>query len=227
MTQLLQWHQAGDHQYKQGVDNLVLFPWDSVTKEYSAGVPWNGVLSVDQAPSGGDPNPRYADNRKYITLYSDEELGLTLNAFMYPTEFEQCDGTTSPATGMHVSQQDRKMFALAYRTKKGDESAGELGYEYHFVYGCKASPSPQTFQSTGETPDINQFSWTLTTTKLDVPNSKPSSHIVVDGTSVTAPKLIALLDILYGEAATTEPVAAATPARIPLPTEIHSILTAV
>jgi hypothetical protein len=226
MAQLLKWHEAGAHQYKQGVDNMVLFPWDSVAKAYGEGVSWNGVVSIDHSPTGGDANPRYADNRKYLTLYSDEELGLAVNAFMYPPEFQQCDGTSSPADGMYASQQERKLFALAYRTKKGDEVAGELGYEYHFVYGCKASPSQQSFQSTGETPDIMQFSWTLTTTKVDVPNSKPSSHIVVDSTTVTAPKMAALLDVLYGEAATTDPVAAEVKSRIPLPTEIYSILNA-
>lgn len=227
MAQLIKWHNAGDHKFEQGVDNMVLFPWDTVASEYGDGIAWNGIIGVNESPSGGDPNPRYADNRKYLTLYSEEELALGLDAFMYPPEFAQCDGSASPAVGMVVGQQERKMFGLCYRTKLGNEITSDLGYRYHFVYGCKASPTQKSYQTIGETPDAIQFSWSLTTTKVDVPGYKPSAHIIVNSNEVTAPKLQALLDIVYGEAAVVDPVTPAVPARLPLPAEIIDILDAV
>lgn len=226
MTQLIKWHGAGDHKFEQGLDNMVLYPWDSVAKDYGDGIPWNGAISIDESPTGGEPNARYADNRKYLTLYSEEELGLGLNAFMYPPEFEECDGTATPIEGLAVQQQERKMFGLCYRTKIGDELTSDLGYKYHFVYGCKASPAQKSYQSTGESPDAMQFSWSITTTKVDVPNFKPSSHLIIDSSKITAPKLAALLEIIYGEEATTQPVAPAVPARLPMPSELISLLGA-
>jgi len=213
--------------FEQGVDNMVLFPWDIAGNKYGDGIAWPGIVSIDESPSGGDPNPRYADNRKYITLYSDEELALGLNSFMFPPEFSECDGTASPGTGLSIYQQDRKLFALAYRTKVGNEVNSDLGYKYHFVYGCKASPSAKSYGSTGESPDAMQFSWSITTTKVDWAGFKPSSHAVVDSTMITAPKLAALLDMIYGEAAIIDPVTAAVPAKFPTPTELLALINAV
>lgn len=225
MAQLLKWHEVGSHVYEQGIDQVVLFPWDTVGGDYGDGVAWNGIIALSEAPVGGDPNPKYADNRKYLTLYSLEELNLTLDAYAYPPEFEECDGSLSPAEGMKITTQDRKMFGLVARTKVGNEITGDLGYKYRFFYGCKASPSQKSFQTIADSPDGITFSWNISTTAVDVTGFKPTPEAIVDSRDVDPARLAALLDIVYGTAAVVSPAAPAVPARLPLPNEIVSILS--
>lgn len=225
MAQLLKWHEVGDHVFEQGIDQVVLFPWDSVGNDYGDGVAWNGVVALTEAPVGADPNPKYADNRKYLTLYSLEELGLTLDAYMYPPEFEACDGTASPAEGMVITTQDRKPFGLVARTKVGNEVNADLGYKYRFYYGCKASPSQKGYQTIADSPDAITFSWNITTNPVNVTGFKPTPEVVVDSREVDPARLAALLEIVYGTAAVVSPAAPAVPARLPLPDEIASILS--
>lgn len=225
MAHQVQWLKAGEKFFQHGVDQVVLYPVVPATGLYGDGVPWNGVTAINESPVGGDPSPKYADNRKYLTIYSVEELNMTLDAYAYPPEFEACDGTASPAEGMLITTQDRTPFGLSYRTKVGNESSNEVGYKYHFVYGCKASPSQKGFATDSDQVDGIVFSWNMTTEPVDVPGHKTSPTVVVDSTKVAPARLTALLDIVYGKAATTTPVAAEVKARLPLPAEIISILT--
>lgn len=203
----LTWDQVGEKLYETGVDHGVLYLPDNAGI-YNTGFAWNGLTTVTESPSGAEPNPQYADNIKYLNLYSAEEFGGTIEAFTYPEEFGQCDGTDLPAPGVAVGQQGRKMFGLCYRTKVGNDVDGtDFGYKLHLIYGCQAAPSEKAYATINDSPEAISFSWEITTTPVPVTDRKPTSLIVIDSTVVPPAEMSALEDILYGKAA----IAAALP----------------
>lgn len=225
MPQLIKWDETATRLFETGVDRAVLFPMSN-SGTYPAGVAWNGIVSITESPSGAEANPKYADNIKYLNLISAEEFGATIDAFTYPDEFGECDGSAEPTPGLLLAQQTRKAFGLAYRTLIGNDVDGnDHGYKLHLIYGAKAAPSERGFQSINDSPEALTFSWEITTTPVEVSGYKPTASLVIDSTKVNAAKLAAFEAILYGTAATTEPVAAAVPARLPLPEEVISLMT--
>lgn len=218
----LVWDQTGERLYETGTDHGVLYPaLDTVsdpTKPYDNGVAWNGLTAVNENPSGAEPTALWADNIKYLNLMSAEDFGFTIEAYTYPTEFEQCDGSRELATGVTIGQQPRKMFGFCYRTLIGnDQQSNDHGYKLHLVYGCLASPSAKNYQTVNDSPEAITFSWEVTTTAVDVTGFKPTALVVVDSTKTDAAKLAALEDILYGNGNTA--------ARLPLPNEVVTIVS--
>lgn len=224
----IDWDLPGQRLYETGVDRVVLYPIrDTIsdpTDPYAAGVAWNGVTAISQSASGGEPTPLWADNIKYLNLMSAEEASLSIEAYTYPDEFEECDGSRTIVTGATIGQQARKMFGLTYRTLIGnDQKQSDYGYKIHFVYGCLASPSDRSYSTVNDSPEAISFNWSVTTTPVDVSGFKPTSVIVVDSTVVTAAKLTALETIIYGTAASgSNP---AVNAKLPLPAQIVTTLT--
>lgn len=213
----LEWDNVGEKTYETGTDRGVLYKQDN-KGEYPAGVAWNGLTAVSESPSGADSNPLYADNIKYLDLRSAEEFGATIEAYTYPEEFEECDGTREIAPGAVIGQQNRKPFGFCYRSILGnDTELNDHGYLIHIIYGMTASPSEKGYQSVNDSPEAISFSWEVTTVPVPVPGFKPTATIVVNSTKVDAAKLKALEDILYG----SEEAAA----RLPLPAEIIEILS--
>ena len=222
----LKWDETGKRFYETGVRNGVLYVRDD-TGAYPAGVPWNGLTSVTESPSGAEPTPLYADDAKYLTLMSAEEFGASIEAYTYPDEFAACDGSASIGTGVTIGQQSRKTFGLCYRTTVGNDIEGEaFGYKLHIIYGALASPSEKAYQTINDSPEAITFSWEVSTTPVAVTGFKPTASLVIDSTKVAEAKMTALEEILYGKDATTDPVAAAVAARLPLPDEIMTILAA-
>lgn len=226
---LLEWDKAGERLYETGVDRVVLYPIrDTIsdpTNPYDAGVAWNGVTAISQSASGGEPTPLWADNIKYLNLMSAEEASLSIEAYTYPDAFEQCDGTRSIVSGATIGQQARKMFGLCYRTLLGnDQKQNDYGYKLHLVYGCLASPSERSYATVNDSPEAISFSWSITTTPIEVSGFKPTSIITIDSTVATAAKLAALEAILYGTPANGN--TAAVSAKLPLPAEIITTLSA-
>lgn len=206
------WDKTGERLYETGVKNGVLYPIDA-TGAYSKGVAWNGLTAVNENPSGAEPNPLYADDIKYLNLMSAEEFGATVEAYTYPDEFAECDGSAEIAKGVSIGQQDRKKFGMCYRTTLGNDVKGaDFGYKLHLVYGAQAAPSDKNFETINDSPDAITFSWELSTTPVAVAGHKPTATITIDSTKVDSAKLKALEDILYG---TDE-----AEARLPLPDEI-------
>jgi len=198
----LTWDDVGEKVYETGVDHGVLYLPD-VAGVYNTGFAWNGLTTVTESPSGADPNPQFADNIKYLNLTSAEEFGGTIEAFTYPEEFGQCDGTALPHPGVAVGQQGRKMFGLSYRTKVGNDVDGvDFGYKLHLIYGCQAAPSEKAYATINDSPAAINFSWAITTTPVPVTGYKPTALIVVDSTVVDPADLTALEALLYGQAAT-------------------------
>jgi hypothetical protein len=193
--------------YETGVDHGVLYIPDEVGV-YSLGVVWNGLTTVTESPTGAEPNAQYADNIKYLNLISAEEFGATIEAFTYPDEFAQCDGTAMPEPGVAVGQQSRKMFGLSYRTLVGNDVDGtDFGYKLHLLYGCQAAPSEKAYATINDSPEALAFSWDVTTSPVPVTDYKPTSLLVVDSTVVDAAALASLEALLYGAGA----IAAALP----------------
>lgn len=196
----LTWDEVGKRFYETGVDRGVLYLPDA-GGAYVNGVAWNGLTSVSETPSGGEPSAQYADNIKYLNLVSAEEFGATVEAFTYPDEFQQFDGLGVPTPGVAVGQQNRRTFGLAYRTRIGNDIDGDdHGYKLHLVYGCQAAPSEKAYNSVNDSPEAATFSWTLTTTPVPVTGMKPTSIITIDSTKVNAAALAALEQVLYGTA---------------------------
>jgi hypothetical protein len=210
MTKLL-WDQVGERQYETGVDQGVLYiPTGGV---YDSGVAWNGLSAVTEKPSGADATPVYADNIKYLNLVAAEEFGGTIEAYTYPPEFAECDGTATPQTGVTVGQQSRKVFGLSYRSLVGNDIDGQdAGYKLHLVYGALAAPSEKAYATVNDSPEALSFSWDFSTTPVAVTGLKPTAILTVDSTLVPSANLQALEDALYGTAG-TEP-------RLPLPDEV-------
>jgi hypothetical protein len=203
----LTWDQVGERLYETGVDHGVLYIPDEVGV-YSLGVVWNGLTTVTESPTGAEPNAQYADNIKYLNLISAEEFGATIEAFTYPDEFAQCDGTAMPEPGVAVGQQSRKMFGLSYRTLVGNDVDGtDFGYKLHLLYGCQAAPSEKAYATINDSPEALAFSWDVTTSPVPVTDYKPTSLLVVDSTVVDAAALASLEALLYGAGA----IAAALP----------------
>lgn len=215
----LKWDQAGERFYETGVSNGVLYIPDE-TGAYANGYAWNGLVSVSESPSGAEASPQYADNIKYLNLISAEEFGATIEAFTYPEEFAQCDGSATISTGILAGQQPRKSFGLCYRTKLGNDRDGaDYGYKLHLVYNCMAAPTEKAYQTVNDSPEAITFSWELTTTPVEVPGFKPTAVITIDSTKVTKPTLEAIEAILYGDD-TNEP-------KLPTPEELIAIATPV
>lgn len=212
----LVWDQTGERLYETGVKNGVLYVQDD-KGAYPAGVAWNGLTAVTESPSGAEATALYADDIKYLNLYSAEEFGATIEAYMYPDEFMECDGSKQAVEGVTFGQQPRKKFGLCYRTSVGNDVLGnDYGYKLHLIYGCTASPSERAYASINDSPEAITFSWELTTDPVAVEGFKPTAIVTIDSTKVDKAKLAALEDILYG--------GDDTESRLPMPNEIMTMM---
>lgn len=210
------WDESGKRLYETGVKNGVLYLQDE-SGVYTKGVAWNGLTAVTESPSGAEATPLYADDIKYLELFSAEEFGATIEAYTYPEEFEACDGSASLGKGVTIGQQDRKTFGLCYRTVLGnDVKSNEYGYKLHLIYGAKAAPSEKGYQTINDSPEAITFSWEVTTTPVNVAGFKPTASVTIDSTKIDAAKLKTIEDMLYG----TESVEA----KLPLPDELKTLL---
>lgn len=215
MSRLI-WDKTGERYYETGVKQGVLYPQSS-GGTYDIGVAWNGLTAVTESPSGAEATPLYADDIKYLNLYSTEEFGATVEAYTYPDEFAECDGSAEIAKGVTIGQQKRKTFGLSYKTTLGNDVDGnDYGYKLHLIYGAVAAPSEKGYATINDSPEAITFSWELSTTPVSVGGFKPTSTITIDSTKTDADKLKALEDILYGTT-DKEP-------RLPLPDEIVTIM---
>ena len=214
----LTWDNTGERLFETAVKNGVLYPIQADGK-YTKGVAWNGLISVTESPSGAEATALYADDIKYVNLLSNEEFGATIEAYTYPDEFAECDGSGTLAEGVLLGQQKRKVFGLCYRTTIGNDVDGnDHGYKLHLVYGCLAAPSEKAYSTINDNPDAITFSWEVTTTPVNVTGFKPTSQITIDSTKVVKEKMTAIEALLYGSEE-KEP-------SLPLPDELAAVLSA-
>ena len=218
----LVWDNTGERLYETGVSKGVLYiPTEGV---YSKGVAWNGLTAVTESPSGAEATPLYADDIKYLNLMSNEEFGCTIEAYTYPDEFAECDGSASLSDGVYIGQQARKTFGFCYRTVIGNDTENnDHGYKLHLIYGCLAAPSEKSYATINDSPEAITFSWEVSTTPVNVTGHKPTACITIDSTKVNPTKLTELENKLYG---TDGNGGSATEPMLPLPDEIAQIFSA-
>ena len=213
----LVWDKTGERLYETGVKNGVLYPM--VDGAYPKGIVWNGLTAVTESPSGAEATPLYADDIKYLNLMSAEEFGATVEAYTYPDEFAECDGSASLGAGVTIGQQPRKTFGMSYKTTVGNDVDNDNhGYKLHLIYGAMASPSEKAYSTINDSPEAITFSWELTTTPVNVTGFKPTASLTIDSTKIAPEKLAAIEALLYGSDSGE--------AKLPLPDEIAGILKA-
>lgn len=188
----------GERYFETGVKNAVLFPYNAKQSKYGKGVAWNGITGVTESPSGAEATPLYADNIKYLNLYSAEDFGATIECYTYPKEWEQCDGSAEIADGVIAGQQARTTFGLVYRTEVGNDVNDRLGYKIHVLYGCKAQPSEKAFATINDSPEAITFSYTVTTTPVKVAGFEPTAIITIDSRKVDEDDLKEFENLIYG-----------------------------
>lgn len=193
----LTWGAPSDRMYETGVRQAVLYKQNGAGA-YTTGFAWNGMTAVTESPSGAESTKLYADDSVYLNLLSVEEFGCTIEAYTYPDEFGECDGSAEPSPGISIGQQPRKPFGFCYRTRIGNALTEEYGYKLHIVYGALAAPSEKAYATVNDSPEAITFSWEVTTTPVPVTGRKPTASLVIDSTKVDATTLAALEDILYG-----------------------------
>lgn len=221
----LVWDKPSERFYETGVKNGVLYV-QGTGGTYPKGVAWNGLTAVTESPSGAEPTPLYADDIKYLNLLSTEEFGATIEAYTYPDEFAECDGSKSLADGVYIGQQARKAFGMCYKTTLGNDTEGnDHGYKLHIIYGALAAPSEKAYETINDSPEAITFSWEISTTPVNVKGSKPTATIVIDSTKANPEKLAALEVILFGADAPNGEGTGTDP-RLPLPDEIATLMTA-
>jgi hypothetical protein len=214
----LTWDAVADRLYETGVDHGVYYPLDE-SGDYTPGVAWNGLETVTETPAGAEATPTYADNIKYLNLISAETFGGTIEAYTYPDEFGEADGTAEPTPGVRLGQQSRKTFGMSYRTILGNAVEGnDFGYKLHLLYGLTAAPSEKAYASVNDSPEAITFSWEVSSIPVGStdPDLKPTSVITIDSTKVDPTALTTLLDELYGTAG--DP-------RLPTPDEVVAMFS--
>lgn len=195
----LVWDKTGERRIETGVDHCALYVYEPSAKTYGKGVAWNGITTISEKPEGAEATDLYADNILYLSMLSAEKMKATIEAYTYPDEFEQCDGSMELIKGVKIGQQARAAFGLVYRTKIGDDVAGQdKGYKLHILYGCKASPSEKGYKTVNDSPEAISFSWELSTTPVNVTGAKPTSSLTISSLDVDSRKLKALEDKLFG-----------------------------
>ena len=210
------WDQTGERLYETGVKQGVLYVQND-DGSYPQGVAWNGLTAVTESPSGAEATPLYADDTKYLELFSNEDFGATVECYTYPEEFAACDGSAELAPGVTIGQQARRAFGLCYRTTLGNDVKGnDYGYKLHLIYGAKAAPSEKAYSTINDSPEAITFSYEVTTTPVNVAGFKPTSSLTIDSTKVAPEKMAALEEVLYGND-TDE-------ARLPLPDEVVTLI---
>ena len=227
MSKLI-WDAIGEKIAETGIKNGVLYPL--VSGVYGNGVAWNGLTSVNEAPTGAEPSPFYADNQKYLELMSEEEFAGSIGCYTYPDEFKPCIGESSLVEGVTIAQQRHVPFGFCYRTEIVNDTTGmDYGYKIHLVYNCQAGVSTRDHTTVNESPELEEMNFEFSATNVPVTGAKPTAHLIIDSTKIpvsAAAKLTALRDILYGKDATTDPVAPAVMTELLLPDEVAAVFAA-
>lgn len=213
-SKALEWDESGKRLYETGVSKGVLYKLSEGT--YPKGIAWPGLTKVAESPEGAEPTALYADNIKYLNIMSAEEFKATVEAYMYPPEFMECDGSAEIAKGVYVGQQDHVPFGMCYRTEIGNDNTSEHGYKIHVIYGAQATPSEKDYNTVNDNPEAITFSWEINTTPVKVSGFKPTATLTIDSTTIAPEKLTELEKILYGSEEAE--------ARLPLPDEIKTLV---
>ena len=192
MTRLA-WDNVGERYFETGVDRGVLY----IPTE-PKGIPWNGLTAVNETASGGDASPLYLDGQKFYNRSLAEEFEASIEAYTYPEEFGICDGTAT-LDELDFTQQSRQPFNFSYRTRLGNDVDGvDFAYKIHIVYNALAQPTSSNYQTLSNSTSAMTFNWNITTTPVDVPGLRPTSHVVINSKRISSKTIGIIEDYLYG-----------------------------
>lgn len=189
----LTWNAIGERLFETGIDRGVLYIHGE------EGVPWNGLIAVSESPTGGEVTPYYIDGIKYLNHVASEEFEATIEAYTYPEEFAQCDGTSHVANGLFATQQPKRSFGLAYRTRVGNDLKGvDHAYKIHLVYNATASPTERAHNTISDEIEPYNFTWSIVTKPPEFVGLRPTAHFVIDSRETPSDLMARITDILYG-----------------------------
>lgn len=217
----IEWDKMEDRLYETGIDRGTLYPYNKSASTgatpYDKAIAWSGLTGFTESPEGAEATDLYADNIKYLSMLSAENLKGTLEAYTYPDEFMACDGTANITDGVVIGQQEREMFGFSYRTQvQNAPNSLKNGYKIHCIYGAKASPSEKAYATINDSPDAITFSWEISTTPVNVTGKKPTASVTIDCSKLTDAQVAAIESALYGDGETV--------GKLPLPDEIVTII---
>ena len=196
------WDAVGERLYETGTKKGVLYP--QVSGADPRGVAWNGLTAFTASPDGGEANDIYADDIKYLSLRSTENFKGTIEAYTYPDEFAECDGSAWVVPGVKIGQQVRKPFGFSFVSTKGnDTDLDGYGYIIHLVWNATAAPSEKSYSTINDSPEAITFSWEIDTIPTEVGKVggvayKAFAHMEIDSTKVDSALLSSFEDIIYG-----------------------------
>lgn len=188
----IEWDKIEERTYEYGVDRGVLYP------PTGRGVPWNGLVSVDERTTKPTISKYYIDGNLYYQKETAEDFSGVIRAFTYPEELDYLTGFGYTTDGILIDSQPHVPFGLSYRTSSGDGATTTRGYKIHLVYNVLAVSDTVTHETIGDSPTAETLSWTFDAMPAPVSGHRNSAHFVFDST-VMYPTILELLeDILYG-----------------------------
>lgn len=213
---VITWDEIENRQYELGVSKGVIYRPDA-SGVYNKAEAWNGLINVTENPSGADTTKLWADNIEYAALRAAESYGGSIEAYIYPDLFAECDGQKEITKGVWIGQQNREVFGLCYRSEIGSAAKGQdAGYKLHLVYGLTASPSEKSHDTINESPDAATMSWDVEATPVSVSGFKPTASLTISSLDFDEAKMQALEKVLYGSDSAA--------ARLPLPDEVKTLM---
>lgn len=178
--------------------------WDSASKRYNYGVdrgvlyvpgkngvPWNGLISVEDKSKVDVNADYYLDGVRYNIDANNEEFEFEITAFTYPDEFDDCIGYSTS-----FDLQPKKTFGLAYRTSDG--ASGQI----HLIYNATVTSDDISRKTLSRNNDALDFSWSASTKNVAVNTLAPTAHIIIDLASLYSGVQTVLFNQLYGTTST-------------------------
>lgn len=215
---VITWDEVENRLYEMGVSKGVIYRPDA-SGVYNKAEAWNGLINVTEKPSGADNTKLWADNMEYAAMRAAETWEGSIEAYMYPDLFAECDGMKEITKGVWISQQTREVFGMCYRTEIGSAAKGQdAGYKLHLHYGLTASPSEKSHDTINDSPDAATMSWDVEGTAVAVTGFKPTASLTISSLDFDEPKMQALEKVLYGSGTAA--------ARLPLPDEVKTLMAA-
>lgn len=186
------WDQVGTRFYEGGIDRGVLYLPSGV------GVPWNGLVAVNETVAGGESDPVYYDGVKFAEIIVPGDYSATLQAYTYPDEFLEFEGILDLGNGLFAANQDKNRFGLSYRTMINNDEDTEA-YKLHILYNLTAVPSQKNFQTMSVNNNAMTFEWTITGIPGEIPGYRPTVHLIFDSRKMNALLLSDIENTLYGD----------------------------
>jgi hypothetical protein len=159
--------------YASGVDRGVIYPFDGDAEV------WNGLISVNEAPSDVSEKVRYIDGRKIVNLTKESSFSATISAFSQPPSFLR-----NPAAP----------FDLSYRVSTKDS------YRIHLIYNALGRVAGRNYTQQ-ESPE--PIALNISTRAVMIPDAAPSAHLIIDASGTYPEALVAIEEVLYGTDAET------------------------